>query len=174
MCSPSFLFRDIISIKTFRGVIFSESDIDVFEENAVKVFCAIDIFRCALGRRDERLMVLFQFLLVQSNLDGISAESVNGIDENDIPKHGFFCIGKHPLKFCAVIVRSRGCTVSIGVDDRQPVFLRKVAAYAELAFNRLVILLFAGISCVNNCHIFLWTLFRRGPKCIFLKERRSF
>ena len=24
------------------------------------------------------------------------------------------------------------------------------------------------------CHIFLWTLFRRGPKCIILKERRSF
>lgn len=50
--------RFFMSIKTFRRVIFSESDIDVFEKNTVEVFCAVNIFRRAPGCRDERFMVL--------------------------------------------------------------------------------------------------------------------
>ena len=129
-------------LRELSRIIFSEADIHIFEENAVEVFGAVDVFRSALRGGDERLMIFLDFLLVDGNLNGIAPETVDGIHEDNIPRHGFCAVGKHLLEGRTLVVSSRHGAVDIGIDDFQPVLSGISLADVQLTFDGLVVLFF--------------------------------
>ena len=79
-----------------------------------------------------------QPLFVDGDLHGISAEPVEGIDEDDLPFLRAVAVGKHLLKLCSVVIGAGHGAVDIRFDDTQAVALRKFVADAELPFNGLL------------------------------------
>ena len=82
----------ILSSFDFLGkldrIIFSESDIYVFKQNAVKVSRSVNVDRCSLCCGYERFAVLLQFLLIDGDFNGISPETVYCIHKYNIPRNG--------------------------------------------------------------------------------------
>ena len=64
----------------------------------------------------------------------------------------------HAPEIRAVVVGPRHRTVDISIHDEDIVRFCIVLANAKLPFDGLFVLFVAGISRVNRCHIFLWTL----------------
>ena len=59
--------------------------------------------------------MFFQSLFVDGDFDRVPPETVDGVHKYDIPRHGFFAIGKHLLKSRAMVVRTRHSPVGIGI-----------------------------------------------------------
>ena len=78
-------------------------------------------------------------------------------NENVIP-FPFCTIFDHALKIGAVVVRACHGSVDIGVENKYIIPLRIFFANMELPLNGLFRLVFAGITCIDNCDIFLWTV----------------
>ena len=93
-----------MSIKTFCRIILCKSDVHIFQQDSVQVFRAVDVFRSALRCGNKCLMTFLDFLFVDSDLDGVSPESVDGVDKDNIPWNGLCAIGEHLLECGAVIV----------------------------------------------------------------------
>ena len=60
-------------------------------------------------------MVLLQTLFVDRYFYRIASETVDGIYEYDIPRHRLFTVRQHLLKSGAMVIRSRHCSVDIGI-----------------------------------------------------------
>lgn len=71
----------------------------------------------------------------------------------------FRAVPDHALKIGAVIVRPRHRTVYVGVNYYYIILCGILFANSELPFDRLLGLTVRAVSGINDCHIFLWTLF---------------
>ena len=98
-----------------------------------------------------------QPLFVDGDLNGISAESVEGIDEDDLPFLRAVAVRKHSLKFCSVVIGARHGAVDIRPHNTQIVALCKFVTDTKLTFDGLLRLPLTAIPRVNNCNTFLWT-----------------
>lgn len=119
---------------------------NIFENDAVKIFGTVNVHGSALRGRNQYFIVFLQPLLIDGNFDGVSAESIKGINEHDIPDLWLIAVAEHSLKFRPMVVCSRHSTVNVGVYDFQIVSFRKFIADTQLSFNGLLGLPFARIS----------------------------
>ena len=51
-------------------------------------------------------MVFLDFLFVDGDLNGVAPESVDGIHEDDVPRHGLCAVGEHLLKGGTLVIGS--------------------------------------------------------------------
>lgn len=104
----------------------------------------------------------------------VSGKSVELIDEYKIP---FFAatVFKHTLKVRSVVVRARHGSVDIGIENKYIILLCVFLANAQLSFDRLLRLVIAGIPCIDNCHISLWTVFiiKQKPPAMPVDKRKT-
>ena len=140
-----------MSIKAFLGVIFRNADHDIFQNDPVQILRAIYILRRSLRCGNEDFSVLLQPLLVDCDLNGISSESVERIDEHDLPFLRGIAVRKHTLELCPVVVGTGHGAVDICTDDPEAVPRGKIVTHAQLSFDGLLGLPFTRIPRIDNC-----------------------
>ena len=154
-----------MSIKTFQRIVFSHAFKQTFKDDALRRVG--NILHC----RYKFDTVVAQRLFVHRHLVLVARKSVELIHEYIIPRL-FGAVFEHSLKIGAVIVRACHGTVDISVENKNVVAFRILIAHTDLPFDGLFCLPLAGIARIDDCDIFLWTLFNY-PILIVLKEYKK-
>ena len=86
--------------------------------------------------------------------------SINLCLNENIIERFFVAVFKHTLKIFAIVVGAGHGAVDVGADDDKIVALCIIVADVELTFDGLLGLPLGTVPRVDDCHIFLWTLFK--------------
>ena len=104
------------------------------------------VFHCG----ENCYAVISERLFVYYRLEFVTRKSIKFVNDKVLPLFAA-AVFQHFLKCDTVVVRSRHCSVNIGIDYEYIVVLSILSTHTKLSFNRLFGLAIAGITGINNC-----------------------
>lgn len=141
-----------MSIKSVCRIILVHAFQEAFQDD---VFGTIgDIFHC----RHELHAVFFERVFMDRRFILITRKSIKFVNKHHVPLM-FGAVLDHALKVGTQVVGACHGTVDICSDDQDVVRLGILLANAELTFNGLLCLRITAVPRIDDCDIFLWTLF---------------